>query len=73
MSDDEISKAAYKKWEAEGRPEGQEQRHWLEAERELKSADEDPSQPAPTSSEAIPSKGKDGKGFKPGELASENK
>lgn len=35
MNEDTIKKAAYEKWEAEGRPEGQHQRHWREAEEEF--------------------------------------
>jgi hypothetical protein len=32
MSDEnKIREAAYKKWEAEGRPDGQHERHWQEA------------------------------------------
>ncbi|MBB6219290.1 DUF2934 domain-containing protein [Rhizobium leguminosarum] len=35
--DDEIRKAAYKRWEDEGHPEGQHERHWREAEEEVRS------------------------------------
>lgn len=34
MSDEDIRKSAYARWEAEGRPEGHHDRHWLEAEQE---------------------------------------
>lgn len=85
MTDDDVRKAAYEKWEREGRPEGQQERHWLEAEKELKSdpdglpktwTSDGSSSVAPpssdtTTSDAIPD---DRPGsFKPGELASENK
>ena len=36
MSEEETRKAAYAKWEAEGRPEGQHERHWREAENEAR-------------------------------------
>jgi len=32
MSKEEISRQAYSRWEAEGRPDGQHERHWREAE-----------------------------------------
>jgi hypothetical protein len=32
MDDDKIREGAYKKWEQEGRPEGEHERHWSEAE-----------------------------------------
>lgn len=32
MQEDQIRDAAYRKWEEEGRPEGQHERHWREAE-----------------------------------------
>lgn len=35
-SADAISQRAYEIWEREGRPEGCDQRHWLQAEQELK-------------------------------------
>lgn len=34
MDQEEIRKLAHAKWEAEGRPEGQHDRHWQEAEQE---------------------------------------
>lgn len=84
MDDDKIRQAAYRKREEEGRPDGQAERHWFEAERE---ADEDdlpktwfpdhaggvvpPESGNSSSSEAIPSE--EPGSFKPGELASENK
>lgn len=34
MDRDAVSRLAHAKWEAEGRPEGQHERHWAEAERE---------------------------------------
>lgn len=38
MKEEEIRKAAYAKWEAEGRPDGAHERHWHEAVDELRSA-----------------------------------
>jgi hypothetical protein len=38
MSEEEIRKAAYWKWEDEVRPEGAHERHWLEAEEEHRNA-----------------------------------
>ncbi|MDK4715369.1 DUF2934 domain-containing protein [Rhizobium sp. CNPSo 4039] len=92
MTKEDIRKAAYARWEMEGKPNGQELRHWLDAERELKARDEDllktssddhhagvvpdsgdETHPAPTSSDAIPSREAKPGRFKPGELASENK
>ncbi|NTF44392.1 DUF2934 domain-containing protein [Rhizobium rhizogenes] len=90
MNEDDIRKAAYARWQAEGEPEGQHERHWREAEEELTSgsdehtsapsrnhADDSISSPSAdageTSSEAIPARGNGQRGFKPGELASENK
>lgn len=32
MNNEEISRQAYARWEAEGRPDGQHERHWREAE-----------------------------------------
>jgi hypothetical protein len=34
MSEEEIGKAAYRKWEDEGHPDGAAERHWLDAEKE---------------------------------------
>ncbi|AYD05223.1 DUF2934 domain-containing protein [Neorhizobium sp. NCHU2750] len=34
MSEHDIREAAYRKWESEGRPEGEHERHWREAEDE---------------------------------------
>ncbi len=78
MTEEDIRRAAYDKWEAEDKPDGQGIRHWLEAERDLKASgeypsDDDDSRPAPTSSQAIPSQEGEPGRFKPGELASENK
>jgi len=33
MDDEHIKRRAYEKWEAEGRPEGEHERHWHEARR----------------------------------------
>ncbi|WP_405049549.1 DUF2934 domain-containing protein [Rhizobium sp. BE258] len=85
MDDEEIRKAAYRRWEAEGRPEGQHERHWHEAEAELKrtstgtqtwSSDHTegvapPSADDEAGSDAVSSN--EPGSFKPGELASENK
>lgn len=82
---DDVRKAAYDKWEREGRPAGQHDRHWLEAEEELKPKDDNlpktwtsdsangvvPPSEGYTSSDAVPSRAPGS--FKPGELASENK
>ncbi|MCS3742200.1 DUF2934 domain-containing protein [Rhizobium sp. BK661] len=35
MTEDRIRAEAYRKWEAEGRPDGQAERHWLVAEKEI--------------------------------------
>lgn len=40
ISEHEISRRAYEKWESEGRPHGRDKDHWHEAEREL--AGDDP-------------------------------
>ncbi|MDM9627667.1 DUF2934 domain-containing protein [Rhizobium sp. S152] len=34
--DEQIRQKAYEKWEAEGRPEGHHERHWAEAEAEVR-------------------------------------
>jgi len=39
ISPDTISRRAYELWEAEGRPEGCDLRHWLQAEQELSGRD----------------------------------
>lgn len=39
VSPDTISRRAYELWEAEGRPEGCDLRHWLQAEQELSGRD----------------------------------
>ncbi|MBW9115608.1 DUF2934 domain-containing protein [Rhizobium cauense] len=84
MDDKKIREAAYRKWEKEGRPEGEADRHWFEAVQESDEGDlpqtwssdhaggvVPPGDGGRTTSEAIPS---DEPGaFKPGELASENK
>lgn len=36
MSEDDIRMRAYEIWEAEDRPDGGHQRHWLQAEQELR-------------------------------------
>ena len=36
VSHDEIARRAYELWEQDGRPENEEYRHWLEAERQLR-------------------------------------
>ncbi len=81
--DEEIRKAAYNRWEEDGRPEGQHERHWREAEeahRSNSAVDQNrpsdhggvvPPDGRETSSDAVPSN-RPGR-FKPGELASENK
>lgn len=38
MRNEEISKEAYARWEAEGRPDGQHERHWREAEEATRSS-----------------------------------
>jgi hypothetical protein len=86
MAEDEIRKAAYEKWEREGRPEGKHDRHWLESEQELRRKDDLPKTWSPggpggtvppsegaTTSDAIPSDDAQPGRFKPRELASENK
>lgn len=83
--DDDIRKDAYKRWEDEGRPEGQHERHWREAEEAHRSKSSGtpqtwssdhgggvfPPDGSETSSDAIRSN--EPGSFKPGELASENK
>ena len=85
MDEEKTKKAAYAKWEAEGRPQGQHDRHWREAEAELLgtstgvpqtwSSDHSGGVTPPSGrgerSDAIPSS--EPGNFKPGELASENK
>jgi hypothetical protein len=48
---EEISRRAYEIWENEGRPEGCDLRHWLQAEQELSARNSTASQPASASSE----------------------
>jgi hypothetical protein len=51
VSAEAISRRAYEIWEREGRPEGQDLRHWLQAEQELGvHRSEEPPQPQSTSS-----------------------
>lgn len=84
MDNDKIRQAAYRKWEEEGRPQGQAERHWFEAEQETDEGDlpktwsseyaggvVPPENGNSSSSEAVPSE--EPGSFKPGELASENK
>ena len=54
MSDKErrIREAAYRVWEAEGRPDGQERRHWANAAQQIDAEDSAPAQPAPASDES---------------------
>jgi hypothetical protein len=88
MDTEKTHRRAYEKWEAEGRPEGEHDRHWREAEQEESGDGDLPQTSSPahhsatkvpekgrrkTSSNAIPSKGGTPGDFKPGELASENK
>jgi len=83
MDDKKIREAAYR-WEKEGRPEGQADRHLFEAVQESEEGDlrrtwtsdhaggvVPPEDGGRTTSESIPSA--DPGAFKPGELASENK
>ncbi|QKK33312.1 DUF2934 domain-containing protein (plasmid) [Rhizobium indicum] len=86
MDIEHIRRRAQEIWEAEGRPEGEHERHWLQAEREQAGDGELPQTSSPahhsattipdgggTTSEAVT--GEDGEpgSFSPGELASENK
>ncbi|EPE96510.1 DUF2934 domain-containing protein [Rhizobium grahamii] len=87
MTEEKIRNEAYKRWEAEGRPDGQAERHWLDAEKETSkdgklpetwSSDQSggvvPAEETDSAaSDAIPSSGEGTSRFKPGELASENK
>ncbi|MBB3313281.1 hypothetical protein FHT78_005073 [Rhizobium sp. BK196] len=82
MDIDKIRQRAQEIWEAEGRPEGQHERHWRQAEQELSAGGELPqtSSPAHHSATGIPGgRGKKkssaipSQGGEPGELASENK
>ncbi|MES2695286.1 MAG: DUF2934 domain-containing protein [Verrucomicrobiota bacterium] len=61
LSADAISNRAYELWENEGRPEGSDQRHWFQAEQELRnSVSRNGSQSAPTpsrNSDVAPLKG----------------
>lgn len=36
LPDEDVRRRAYELWEAEGQPEGSHDRHWLQAERELR-------------------------------------
>jgi hypothetical protein len=65
-SPDAISRRAYELWEQEGRPEGNDMRHWLQAEKELGGEKSTPANPArytdqpqarPTASDARPLQG----------------
>jgi hypothetical protein len=65
-SSDAISRRAYELWEQEGRPEGNDMRHWLQAEKELggsRSASTEPSrytdqpQARPTANDSRPLQG----------------
>jgi hypothetical protein len=86
MSEEDIRKAAYEKWEREGKPEGNQNRHWLEVEQELRRKDDPPQTWSPegpggtvppsketTMSEEVPADDSQPSRFKPRELASENK
>lgn len=82
MDIDKIKQRAQEIWEAEGRPEGQHQRHWQQAEEELSAGGELPQTSSPAhhcaseipegrgkkKSSAVPSQGSE-----PGERGSENK
>ncbi|WP_025661808.1 DUF2934 domain-containing protein [Rhizobium sp. IBUN] len=85
MDTEHVRRRAFEKRESEGRPEGQQDRHWYEAERELAEDGDLPQTSSPShhsattipgdekpSSDAISSEGGPGS-FKPGELAPENK
>ncbi|EJC84184.1 response regulator containing CheY-like receiver domain and AraC-type DNA-binding domain [Rhizobium leguminosarum bv. trifolii WSM2297] len=83
--DEKIQQAAYARWEAEGRPAGQHERHWREAKEDFSSRST--GIPQTWSSDhgggvTTPSRGQNGAdaipssepgSFKPSELASENK
>lgn len=87
MDDEHIRHRAYEMWEAEGRLDGEHERHWNEAKKELGDGAELAQTSSPShhsgvnvaegagqkTSEAIPSDGGQPGSFKPGELASENK
>nr|WP_082728471.1 DUF2934 domain-containing protein [Rhizobium altiplani] len=42
MDTEHVRPRAFEKWESEGRPEGKQDRHWYEAERELAEYDDLP-------------------------------
>ncbi|NNU63797.1 DUF2934 domain-containing protein [Rhizobium sp. WYCCWR 11152] len=87
MDIEQIRKRAQEIWEAEGRPEGQHERHWQQAEQELSGGGELPQTSSPAhhsattipegrgkkKSDAVPSLGGEPGGFQPGELASKKK
>lgn len=68
--DEEMRKKAYHKWESEGRPEGEHERHWRDAEAEFSTAESEEltesgnSAEEPNSSNSLP---------KVGEFSSANK
>lgn len=56
MDEQEIREAAYRLWEKEGKPQGQDLEHWFTAEKSADEEDFDRSTPGSTlSSENIPS------------------
>ncbi|MBA5800460.1 MULTISPECIES: DUF2934 domain-containing protein [Rhizobium] len=84
MDIEQIRRRAQEIWEAEGKPEGEHERHWQQAEREQAGDSELPQTSSPshhsattvpgeTSSESTAEGGGSGESSKPAELASENK
>ncbi|MDR9762803.1 DUF2934 domain-containing protein [Rhizobium redzepovicii] len=86
MDLEQIRRRAHEIWEAEGKPDGEQERHWQQAEREQEGDGELPQTSSPahhsattipdgrgTSSEAVAEGGGEPGSFKPGEISSENK
>ncbi|MDR9776003.1 DUF2934 domain-containing protein [Rhizobium hidalgonense] len=86
MDTERIRRRAQEIWEAEGKPEGEHERHWLQAEREQKGDGEVPQTSSSahhsattipdgggTSSTVITERDREPGSFKPGNFASENK
>lgn len=54
MEDDKIREAAYKRWEDEGRPEGEHERQWREAEEQERSSGKPQTMPSDHNSGVSP-------------------
>jgi hypothetical protein len=59
LGDDAISRRAYELWEKEGRPEGSDLRHWLQAEQDLRTSQPDNGNQSGSESNIPPNTGSD--------------